>query len=119
MQDAIDTLGAFFAPIIEFLQNAFAGVNGAQGLIIAIIAVVFMARWAQLWFYTLLATVVYALIEHFWPIVQSGAELRLPNVTEPDYWWHILALYVGLFIIIAIFFFVKSLLFRRAPAANH
>lgn len=120
MQGGLDAVGAFFSSVLEFFQAGFAQVNAAQGLIIAVIVVILMARWAQLWLFTLAATLVYALIEHFWPIVRSGTELRLPNITEPSYWQHLAALYVGLLIIIAIFFLVKSVLFGgRAAAARH
>jgi hypothetical protein len=93
-------------------------VNAAQGLIIALIAVFVMQRWGQLWMITLISAVVYALVDHLWPILQQGAPLRLPNVTEPGFWQRLGAFYVGLLIIIAMFFAVKSVLFGRRAAAK-
>src|SRR5215475_2100049 len=93
-QARLDTLGGYFNPILEYFQNGFGQVNAAQGLIIALIAVFLMKRWGQLWGITLVAAVVYALVDHFWPIMRQGAPLQLPNVTDPAFWQRLGAFYV-------------------------
>jgi hypothetical protein len=107
-QAGLHTIGSFFNPILDYLQNGFNTVNAWQGLVVALLAVVLMRRWGQVLFVTLGAAVVYILVEHFWPIVQGGATLKLPNVTAPAFWTRLGAVYVGLFIIISMFFAVKS-----------
>jgi len=116
--DALNSLGDFFNPILNYFQNGFDSVNAWQGIVVALLAVIVMRRWGQLLLITLGAAVVYLLVEHFWPIVTQGAELRLPYVTEPQFWQRLGAVYAGLLIIIAMFFAVKSVLlgFRGKPA---
>jgi hypothetical protein len=65
---------------------------------------------------TLVSAVAYALVDHLWPILRQGAPLALPNVTEPAFWQRLGAFYVGLLIIIAMFFAVKSVIFGRRAA---
>ncbi|MBL8551231.1 MAG: hypothetical protein JNJ73_14690 [Hyphomonadaceae bacterium] len=115
-QHGLDTLGGYFNPILQFLQNGFAEVNAPAGLIIALITVFVMQRWGQLWVITLVAAIVYALVDHFIPILQNNSALRLPNVTDVAFWQTLAARYVGLLIIIAMFFAVKSVLFGKKAA---
>jgi hypothetical protein len=42
----------------------------------------------------------------------------LPPVTDPAYWGFLATLYVGLLVIIAMFFAVKKVLFMRGGAAK-
>jgi hypothetical protein len=104
----LDTLGGYFNPILEYFQTGFNTVNAWQGLVVALLAVLLMRRWAQLLVVTLGAALVYILVEHFWPILTQHAAMRLPNVTDAPFWQRLGAVYVGLLIIIAMFFAVKS-----------
>jgi hypothetical protein len=115
-KSGLDTLGGYFNPILEYFQSGFSQVNAAQGLIIALIAVFVMQRWGQIWMITLVSAIVYALVDHLWPILRQGAPLRLPDVTDPAFWQRLGAFYVGLLIINAMFFAVKSVLFARRAA---
>ncbi len=108
MEDAgLDTLGGFFNPILAYFQTGFATVNAWQGLLVALLAVIVMKRWGQLFIATLGAAIVYILVEHAWPIIQGEAALALPNVLEQSFWHRFGAVYVGLLIIVAMFFAVK------------
>jgi hypothetical protein len=117
----LDSLGGFFNPILEYFQTGFNTVNAWQGLLVALIAVVLMKRWGQLLAITMGAALAYILVEHFWPIITQHAEMRLPNVTDTPFWQRLGAIYVGLLIIIAMFFAVKSVVMgaRGAPAKKH
>ncbi|MGE0828692.1 MAG: hypothetical protein AB7O04_04990 [Hyphomonadaceae bacterium] len=116
--DALDSLGDFFNPVLNYFQNGFDTVNAWQGIVVAIIAVFFMQRWGQLLIVTLGAAVAYLLVEHFWPILTAGAEFRLPYITEPPFWQRLGAVFGGLLIIIAMFFAVKSVLVGRRAAVK-
>lgn len=105
---SFDTLGGMLNPFLDYLQRGFDTVNAWQGILVAIVAAWFMKSWRQLLPSTLIASLVYILFEHFWPIVTRGARLRLPDVTEGPFWQRLGAVYVGLLIIVAIFFAVKS-----------
>ena len=103
---------------MAFLQSGFYAVNGPQGLIIALLAVVIMQKWGQWLTLTLGATICYAIVEAVKPIVFGKGELKLPPVVEPSYWMQVGALFVGLAIIIAMFFAVKSVLFLRGAGGG-
>lgn len=98
--------------VLGYVQSSFSMVNAWQGLLVALIAVVVMKRWRQIFLATLVAALGYVLVEHFTPIVTAGAKLRLPDVTNGVFWQRLGAVYVGLFIIIGIFFGVKALVMR-------
>lgn len=107
---------AFFHSVVSFMQGGFYAVNGPQGLIIALLAVVLMNNWGQWLTLTCGATIAYAAIEAVKPIALGKGELKLPPVVEPSYWLQIGGLFAGLAIIIAMFFAVKKVLFMRAGA---
>lgn len=109
----METIQSLFNQLLAFMQGGFYAVNGPQGLIIALLAVVIMQNWSQWLPLTLGATICYAVVEAVKPIIFGSGELKLPPVVEPDYWMSLGGLFVGLAIIIAMFFAVKKVLFMR------
>lgn len=103
---------------LDFLNQGYTLVNGPQGLVIALLAVVVMGSWGQLLAITFGATIAYAVVEAVKPIVLEGGALKLPPVTQPDYWVFLAALYAGLLVIIAMFFAVKKVFFMRGGGAK-
>jgi hypothetical protein len=114
----METVQTFATQALEFMQGGFYNVNGPQGLIIALLAVVIMKNWGQWMTLTLGATIVYAVVEAVRPIIFGKGELKLPPVVEPNYWLSVAGLFVGLAIIIAMFFAVKSVFFLRGGGAK-
>ncbi len=114
----MDQLQSYLDTGLTFLNNGYDQVNGPQGLIIALLAVVIMQGWGQWFGLTLGATVAYAVVEAVRPIVLGDGALKLPPVTDPAYWGFIATLYVGLLVIIAMFFAVKKVLFMRGGGAR-
>lgn len=115
----MDTIQTWFNQFMEFMQGGFYAVNGPQGLIIALLAVVIMQSWNQWLTLTLGATICYAIVEAVKPIIFGSGELKLPPIVEPSYWMSLGGLFVGLAIIIAMFFAVKKILFMRGGAGGH
>lgn len=109
----MEQLQSYVTQGMEFMQGGFYAVNGPQGLIIALLAVVIMRNWGQWLTLTLGATICYAVVEAVKPIILGKGELKLPPVVEPSYWLQVAALFVGLAVIIAMFFAVKSVFFLR------
>ena len=112
----MDQIQHYLDAALGFLNNGYAQVNGPQGLIIALLAVVIMQTWGQWFAITLGATICYAIVDAVRPIVMGHGALKLPPVTDPSYWGVLAALYVGLLVIIAMFFAVKKVLFMRGGA---
>lgn len=112
----METIESLFSQFLSFMQGGFYAVNGPQGLIIALLAVVIMQNWSQWLPMTLGATICYAIVEAVRPIIFDKGELKLPPVVEPGYWLQLGGLFVGLAIIIAMFFAVKKILFMRGGA---
>jgi len=117
--DAMGSLGSYLNPILTFLQKGFDQVNAVQGLLIALFATVLMARWAQLFAIALGASLVNIVADTIVPIVTKHADIKLPPIMQPSFWNYAASLYVGFVIIIAMFFAVKSVVFRpRAKKAK-
>jgi len=113
----MEVVQPYFDNTLSFLNAGYGQVNGPQGLLIALLAVVLMTRWGQLLPITLGATVTYAIVEAIKPIV-NGGNIALPPVTDPNYLGTLASLYIGLLIIIAMFFAVKKVLFMRGGGAK-
>ena len=109
----MDQIQSYFHTALDFLNNRYEHVNGPQGLVIALFAVVLMQTWGQWLAITLGATICYAIVDAVRPIIVGSGALKLPPVTDPAYWGVLAAVYVGLMVIIAMFFAVKKVLFMR------
>jgi len=104
---------------VEYLRQGFGTVNDPKGLIIALAAVIFMGSWRQWIPVALVATVIYIAIERLAPVLAgSGGEVTLPPLMEESFWTRVLVLFLGYLIILAVFYLIKSMLFRRGQAAH-
>lgn len=113
----MDQIQSYGRTALDFLNNGYEHVNGPQGLVIALFAVVLMQNWGQWLAVTLGATVCYAIVDAVRPIVAGNGALKLPPVTDPAYWGVLGAVYVGLAVIVAMFFALKKVLFMRGGGA--
>ena len=107
---------------VQWLRDGFTNINHPQGLLIALIATVFMQSWKQWLPITLVALVVDRVVQVLGPVLANrsgGAQVALPhNLMEQDYWTQAGVLYVGYLVVIGIFFFLKRMLFRGRAAAH-
>jgi hypothetical protein len=108
MESLIDSIGAFLSGLLGLAQGGFDGVNQVMGLLIAIIAAFLMPAWSRLWATALGAAFVHILIGVLRPVLDGGS-LVLPPLLTLSFWMTVLALFLGYAIVIAVFFFVKSL----------
>ena len=102
---------------VAYLREGFANINNPKGLLIALAAVLFMGGWKQWLPLSLLAVVIHIAIERLAPVLSGGnGEVTLPPLMEEAFWTQVLVLFLGYLIIIGVFYFLKSLLFRRSAA---
>lgn len=97
-------------------DQGFDGVNQVMGLIIAAVAAFLMAGWKRLGPVAVAATLVHVLLTALLPVL-DGAAFRLPDLMSLSFWLTALALFFGYLIVIAVFFFLKSL-FVGAPGGK-
>jgi hypothetical protein len=110
MEDLLAQLGNLLQGLLALADSGFDGVNQVTGLIIAAVFGFFlMGAWGGLWGSALGATLVHTLIDALRPMLDGGAFL-LPDLTEGGFWITRLALFLGYAIVIAVFFFIKTLL---------
>lgn len=115
----MDSLQPFIDNAISVLRDGFANINNPKGLLIALAATIFMQTWRQWVPVALVATVVHIAIEVLAPVLANrGGEIRLPALMDQAFWTNAGVLFVGYLIVIAIFFFLKRLLFRGGAAAH-
>ena len=121
MNDLLQQIWGLFQSVIALADSGFDGVNQVVGLVIAAIAALVMTHWRGLWATALGATVAHLLVGMVKPLLDGGA-LVLPDILTGAFWIAGLALFLGYAIVIAIFFFIKSLLtgslFRRQSHAH-
>jgi hypothetical protein len=101
----------------NFVHASFATVNSQVALlIVALIAALLMKSWKQLWPMAFLALVLDILVMIFMPLLSHG-QFHLPDFLALQTLIGFVELYVGLVIVIAIFFLVKSMFIKTAKAA--
>jgi len=105
--------------MLAFFREGFAHVNAFLGLIIALFAAFQLSSWKKLWEYALAATLVHIVALVLIPVVDHNAPLRLPPLVDAGFWRDTAAVYVGYVIIISVFFFVRTRLFKISGAAHH
>lgn len=99
---------------VAYLREGFANINNPKGLLIALAAVVFMGSWKQWLPLSVVALVIHIAINQFAPVLSGGeGDVRLPELLSEAFWTEALVLLLGYLVIIGIFYFLKSLIFRR------
>ena len=95
-------------------REGFAHVNAVLGIIIALVAAFIMPAWRRIWAITLGATLVHLIAEVMLPVIANHERFQLPrNLLETSYWQDAFALYLGYLVVIAVFFFIKSVILPR------
>ena len=112
MESLFDSIGAFLTGIFGLAQGGFDSVNQITGLLIAVIAALMMPAWSRLWATALGAALIDRVIVMLRPVLDGGAFV-LPNLLSLGFWMTVLALFLGYAIVIAVFFFIKSLFVGR------
>ncbi len=120
MEEFLAQLGNLLQGLFALADSGFDGVNQVVGLVIAAVFGFFlMAAWRGLWASAFGAMVAHTLVEALMPMIDGGA-FALPPLTELSFWITRFALFLGYAIVIAVFFFIKTLLTgglgRRAHA---
>jgi hypothetical protein len=113
----MDAVQPYLDSALSFLNSGYDRVNGPQGLLIALLAVVIMRSWSEWLPLTLGATFAFAVVDVVMEIAMRNGELKLPPVTDPAYLIRLATVFAGLLIIIAMFFAVKKVFFMRSAAS--
>lgn len=114
METLIDQIGTFLMGLFALAQGGFDGVNQVTGLIIALIAAMMMPTWRSLWGTAAGATLAHILVGVIRPVLDGGAFV-LPDIMTGQFWMTALALFLGYAVVIAVFFFIKTLLPGVSP----
>ncbi len=118
MEEIFAQLGGLLAGVFALAQGGFDGVNQVVGLLIAIIAALLMPVWRSLWATAAGATVVHILVGVLRPVL-DGAEFVLPELLTVGFWMGAFTLFLGYAIVIAVFFFIKTLVTGSAFRRRH
>ncbi|MFC0634049.1 hypothetical protein [Brevundimonas balnearis] len=108
VEQLFDSIAAFLGGLFALAQGGFDGVNQVMGLIIALIAAILMPAWRSLWGTALGAALVHVIVQTIRPALDGGA-ISLPPLMTVAFWMTMLALFLGYAIVIAVFFFLKTL----------
>jgi len=113
----METITGLFQQLLELAQAGFSGVNQVLGILIALVATLALHNWRDLTRMAAGAAVIHVIINAVLPLL-NGEEFALPNVVSLEFWLALLALFLGYLIMIALFFFVKSLFTRQGRSAH-
>lgn len=108
MDALLDAVTRFLSTMFDLAQGGFDGVNQILGLLIAVVAALLMPAWNRLFPTALGAAFVHILVGVIRPMLDGGA-FALPPILTVAFWMTVLALFLGYAIVIAVFFFIKSL----------
>jgi hypothetical protein len=109
-------LQAYLLDAYNFVHTSFASVNSQVALLlVALIAALLMKSWKQLWAMAFIALVLDILVLVFMPLLTHG-QFHLPDILALPTLIGFLELYIGLVIVIAIFFLVKSMFVKASKA---
>ena len=100
-------------------HEGFGRVNGALlGIIIALFGAYFLNDWRKRIFaITLGATLVFLIAQVMLPVLANNESFRLPpNMLDSSYWRSALAMFFGFFLVISVFYFIKT---RVIPGGKH
>jgi len=109
MEEFFAQLGNLLQGLFALTQSGFDTVNQVVGLVIALIAAFMMPAWRSLFSTALGATLVYILVGLLRPMLDGGA-FALPDLMSMAFWMTVLALFLAFSVIVAVFFFLKTLL---------
>lgn len=103
---------------VAILREGFANTNNPKGLLIALAATLFMGSWRQWLPVALVATIIHIAIDRLAPVLagDNEATVTLPPIMEPEFWTSTGVLLAGYAIIIAVFYLIKSMIFRKSAA---
>jgi len=118
MENLVDQIGGLLTGIFALASGGFDSVNQVTGLVIALIAALMMGGWSGLASTAFGAVIVDRLIMMLRPALDGGA-IALPNIMSMSFWMTVLALFLGYAIVIAIFFFIKTILTGSAFRRHH
>lgn len=108
----METVTPYLNEVFTFVREGFNSVNAVLGLIIALVAAFIMPSWGRLWAVALGATVVNVIADILLPVVSGGAALKLPPVIELSFWRHVLVLFVGYILVVALLYFLRRTLLK-------
>ena len=97
----------------DFFRAGFNQVNAVEGLVIALIAALFVPAWSRVWAVALGAVLVTVILNVMLPVLADHATFHLPPLMEPGFWRFMAVLFVGYLIVIGVFFFLKRLFLRE------
>ncbi len=119
MEEFFNQISNLLGGVFALAEGGFDGVNQVLGLIIAGVAGLFLMHgWSRLWATALGAAFVHILIQALRPVLDGGA-FQLPDILTMGFWMSVLALFLGYAIVIAVFYFVKTLLTGGRKAHAH
>lgn len=105
---------------VQTLHDGFLQINQPQGLVIALAMTIFMGGWKQWIPFAALATIAHIAFNLLRPMISGhGGALALPDFMQAGFWETAGIYFLGYLVIIGVFFFLKSLVFRGSAKAAH
>lgn len=107
--------------VLNYFQTGFHHVNGAQGLLVAVVFAYLMPGWQRLPVTAGAAMITHIGLSVMIPVLANGGSFRLPPLVDVEYWKYMAALFAGYLVVVAIFFLLKTVVVgnRGGHSAGH
>lgn len=96
--------------IARILHSGFLEIGGWLGVLMALVVTIWIDRWSRVPFGALIAMCLYGIAAAS-ILAMRHHIFRLPNYAHAEVWIGFIPLYIGYCVLMAIFFFAKSLAF--------
>lgn len=87
---------------VAYLNESFLSVNNPKGLLIALVASLFVGTWLRLVPIAIVAVIVHIVIDALIPVLTGAGGIAVPEFTQAGFWSRALALLAGYAVILAI-----------------
>lgn len=103
----------YVSMVLEHLREGYAEINGLQGLIVALIAAVYVSEWKSFPSVLAAAVVGHVAIDVLAPVFANNDPLRLPPIFDGWWWRYVLLLTAGYAVVIGLLAALKKVVLRR------
>ena len=119
MEHSMELAQSILHIVLGYFQAGFYHVNGVQGLLIAGVLAYSMPTWQRLPSTAVVAVIAQVILGVMLPVLANGSALKLPPLVEVGYWKYLAELFAGYLLVVALFFFVKSLVLGGSGGHSH
>jgi hypothetical protein len=112
VNQALDQIVPYWNAFYDMIRAGFYEVNDVRGILIAAVGAYVMHEYRRIPFIVLGCVIADMVVRVLGPVIVNKSAIRLPPLVETGFWWQVLAIAFGYFVIVSALYLVKQL-FQR------